>query len=385
MLLNKGIRDKTFPLSLFPYPLTPIPYISSMTLDVYKDWLGIEEVKRPLNYYQLLKLKSFEDNTLLIRKQYRQFNAHIKKYASGEFIEQSQALLNELAQAMLCLTDAERKADYDAALGRAGGSTRKQKTFEDILIAGKICSPEQVKKAKAYADAVGLDVYQAALQHKLAAPETIMLAYAESIGLPFISLEDIGVDAEFAPQIPPLMARQHSFVPVMVTDGKLLLASPTPVNPDVEQELRMLFDLPVRSVICVPQQVNEAIAQYYPKDAKQFVVRGGGDSTMSAAEALEQAALDRKADRASKKKEKKTEKPKEETPREPAAPMSEEAEKERLQSSIVAFNLCVMATMGVAYFLTGLTKTPHIVLAGIVGVLLGAAAAGATYVFFSRR
>ncbi|MCL2622168.1 MAG: general secretion pathway protein GspE [Planctomycetaceae bacterium] len=352
-----------------------------MTLDVYKDWLGIEEVKRPLNHYQLLKLNPFEDNTLLIRKQYRQFNAHVKKYATGEFIDQSQALLNELAQAMLCLTDIERKADYDASLGRVGESSRKQKTFEDILIAGKICMPEQVKKAKAYADAVGLDVYQAALQHKLAPPETIMLAYAESIGLPFISLEDIGVDAEFAPQIPPLMARQHSFVPVMVADGKLLLASPTPINPDVEQELRMLFDMPVRSVICVPQQVNEAIARLYPKDAKQFVARDGAESSvLSAAEALEQAALDRKARRVTKKKEEKAQ-----ASREPAAPLSDEAAKQRMQSAIVAFNLSVMAVMGVAYFKTSLATASSIIMAGLASVVLGAVAAGATYVFLSRR
>jgi len=354
-----------------------------MTPDVYKDWLGIEEVQRPLNYYQLLKLKPFEDNTLLIRKQYRQFNAHVKKYATGDYLEHSQALLNELAQAMLCLTDAERKADYDASLGRVGESSRKQKTFEDILVAGKICLPEQIKKAKAYAEAVGLDVYQAALQHKLAPPETIMLAYAESIGLPFISLEDIGVDAEFAPQIPPLMARQHSFVPVMVTDGKLLLASPTPINPDVEQELRMLFDMPVRSVICVPNQVNEAIAKYYPKDAKQFVARSAAESSvMSAAEALEQAALDRKARRAGKKKE---EKEKSQVSREPAAPLSEEAEKQRMQSAIVAFNLSVMACMGVTYLTTGLATDRSVAMGAGIAVLLGAVAACATYIFMSRR
>ena len=352
-----------------------------MALDVYKDWLGIEEVKRPLNHYQLLKLKQFEDNTLLIRKQYRQLNAHVKKYATGEFIDQSQALLNELAQAMLCLTDAERKADYDASLGRTGESAYKQKSFEDILVSGKICLPDQVKKAVAYADAVGLDVYQAALQHKLAAPETIMLAYAESIGLPFISLDDIGVDADFAPQIPPLMARQHSFVPVMVTDGKLLLASPTPINPDVEQELRMLFDMPIRSVICVPQQVNEAIAKYYPKDAKQFVARDGAESSvMSAAEALEQAALERRANLAARKKEEKAQ-----ASRKPAAPLSEEAAKQRTQSAVVAFNLSVMAAMGVAYLKTGLASSTHIIIAGLIGVVLGAVVGGATWVFLSRR
>ena len=354
-----------------------------MALDVYKDWLGIEEVNRPLNYYQLLKLKSFEDNTLLIRKQYRQLNAHVKKYATGDFIDQSQTLLNELAQAMLCLTDIERKADYDASLGRTSENLRKSKSFEDILVAGKISTSEQVKKAKNYADAVGLEVYQAALQHKLGPPETIMLAYAESIGLPFISLDDIGVDEEYTPQIPPLMARQHSFVPVMVSDGKLLLASPTPINPDVEQELRMLFDMPIRSVICVPSQVNDAIAKYYPKDAKQFVAKGGdaASSAMSAADVLEQAALDRKA-RLTQKKEKK---PVEKAPEEPVGPLSDEAAKQRMQYTIMAFNLSVMLIMALFYFGIGMTDTTKTVLAVVSAVLAGGIAAGTTFYLFSRR
>ena len=37
-----------------------------------------------------------------------------------------------------------------------------------------------------------------------------MLAYAESVGLPFIDLEDVGVDEVLAPAVPPTLARQHS-------------------------------------------------------------------------------------------------------------------------------------------------------------------------------
>ncbi|MCL2347388.1 MAG: hypothetical protein FWC50_03920 [Planctomycetaceae bacterium] len=353
-----------------------------MAIDVYKDWLGIADTDRPLNYYQLLKLKLFEDNTILIRKQYRTLNAHVRKYASGGFIDESQVLLNELAQAMLCLTDAERKTEYDVSIGRKDGSMRLRKSFEDILVAGKICTPEQVKKAKTYADAVGLDVYQAALQHKLAAPETIMLAYAESIGLPFISLDDIGVDEEYAPQIPPLMARQHSFVPVMVTDGKLILASPSPVNPDVEQELRMLFDMPVRSAICVPTQVNDAIAKYYPKDAKQFVARDGGTAKSAAdtaADAIENASG------TVKQKPKKEAKAK--PVREPSAPASEEAIKNRNLGTIIAFNLSVMGTVGTMYYGLGMgVRNPNQLFVVIpAGLLVGGIVAGLTFFFLSKK
>ncbi|MFH1924301.1 MAG: hypothetical protein ABIP48_30990, partial [Planctomycetota bacterium] len=87
-------------------------------LDVYRDWLGIKEAARPLNYYQLLRLPAFEDDTSKIREHYRKMNAHVRKYATGDYAEQSQELLNELAKGMLCLTDARRKREYDVTLGR---------------------------------------------------------------------------------------------------------------------------------------------------------------------------------------------------------------------------------------------------------------------------
>ena len=77
------------------------------------------------------------------------------------------------------------------------------------------------------------------------------------------------VDEYFVPFLNPVTVRQNSFVPVMADMGKLILASPEPIGIDVEDELRMLFDMPVRCAICLPQQVNYAIAKYYPRDAVQ--------------------------------------------------------------------------------------------------------------------
>ncbi|MBQ7029994.1 MAG: hypothetical protein IJN32_07095, partial [Thermoguttaceae bacterium] len=242
-----------------------------MAIDVYKEWLKIEAPNRPLNYYQLLKFNRFEDDPAVIRKRYRELNAYVRKFATGDFIEESQALLNELAKAMLCLTDAERKAEYDFSLGRkqaaAETSTSGRRTFEGIVVEEKLATPEQLKKAKNLSDAVGLPLHQALLQQKTAEPERIMMAYAESEGLPFVNLEDVPVDEYYAPQIEPATARQHSFVPVMADMGKLILASPEPLSLDVEDELRLIFDMPTRCAICTPQQVNAAIEKYYPRGA----------------------------------------------------------------------------------------------------------------------
>ena len=89
-----------------------------MAIDVYKEWLGIPEGQRPPDHYQLLRLVQFEDSLEKVRKNYKKLNGHVRKYATGQYSNQSQTLLNELAKAMLCLTDEELKLEYDRSLGR---------------------------------------------------------------------------------------------------------------------------------------------------------------------------------------------------------------------------------------------------------------------------
>lgn len=350
-------------------------------IDVYKDWLQIESPDRPLNHYQLLKLKPFEDNSTVIRKQYRSLNAHVRRYASGQYAEESQHLLNELAKAMLCLTDATRKAEYDLSLGRQGVQTKRRRTLEDILLLNKIVPEDRMKQVKSYSDQLGIDLQQAVLQQRLAQPEIVMLAYAESIGLPYINLEDVGIDEELAPQINPHTARQHSFVPVMADHGQLILASPTPVNPDVEEELRVLFEMPVRCAICTPNQINDAIAKYYPKEAVQMVVQRTGTvkpaKTSKAAKTVE--IVEPKSKKEKSVKQKAT--PRERVQREP---LSDEEKKTRLQSSLVAFCMSMMV-VGVGSTLLGYgTSMNQIMMMVAGGAVLGATAAGITWTVLSR-
>lgn len=344
-------------------------------IDVYKDWLKIEATNRPLDYYQLLKLKRFEDDASVIRKRYRDLNAYVRKFATGDFIEESQALLNELAKAMLCLTDAERKAEYDHSLGRKFEGAEEtnaygRRTLEAILLSENIVTPEVIKKAKNFADAVGLDFHQALLQQKGVDAEKIMIAYAESVGLPFVNLDDVPVDEHFVPYINPVTARQNSFVPVMSDMGKLILASPEPLGIDVEDELRMLFDMPVRSAICMTNQVNAAIAKYYPRDAvqKRYVNPNAVDDEPV------------KAKKAEKKAKPKPVKAVEEDD-EDEVEMSDAAKKNRIKISILCFNFAFMLGAFGTYFGVKHAATWKIVAAGLV---LGAIA-GVCGWFFSPK
>lgn len=243
-------------------------------LEVYRDWLGITETARPLTHYQLLRLNKFEDDPAKIRLHYRKMNAHVRKFASGDFAQQSQELLNELAKAMLCLTDTRRKGEYDASLGRAETSKRRKHTLEEILVGRKIIDATGLEKARNLARAINLEIRDAVIQQKVPA-DVVMMAYAESLGLPYIDLGDVGVSEELAPKVPAVLARQHSCVPVMADHGELLMASPNPLAPDVEEELRLRFGMPVRTILCTPADVNAAVGKYYPKEVAAAQMAAG--------------------------------------------------------------------------------------------------------------
>ncbi len=237
------------------------------TLDVYREWLQIKEPARPLDYYQLLKLKQFDDDTGKIREHYRRLNAHVRKFAAGEFAQQSQDLLNELAKAMLCLTDASRKRDYDAGLGRKVGGDDSRPSMEELLLAAKVVDGDQMAKARSFSKAVGVDVRDALIQQKLARPDAVMPLYAESIGLPYLDLTDFALDPELLRRVPATMARTHSCIPVLIDSDQLLMASPNPIDPHVEEELRLRFGMPIRSVLCLPASVNELVNKHYSREA----------------------------------------------------------------------------------------------------------------------
>lgn len=331
-------------------------------IDIYKEWLGIKETVRPLNHYQLLRLKQFEDDSGKVRDNYRKMNAHVRKYASGEYGPLSQKLLNELAKAMLCLTDARRKSEYDATLGRKEAASGQRQSFEEMLLSRKLVDVAQLNKARTFANTVGLELRDALVQQKLAAADAVMPLYAESIGLPFIDLTDIQVDQELVPRVPTYIARQHSCAPVMIDDGAVLMATPHPLLPDVEEELRLRIGMPVRTLLCTSAQMNECIAKYYPKDAAvaEMASKSAAPSTATSATAAPGAAAVALS------------------PAEKAA-----LKKKARQMAIVAFNFGFMFTLFGYYFV--LADKPKMTTGLMYGIAAGAVVALIGYFVGSKK
>ena len=237
-----------------------------MPLDVYKDWLGIsEEIPRPPDQYSLLRLVMFEDDVEKIRGHYKKLNGHVRKYATGTYQVQSQELLNDLAKAMLCLTDPERKRDYDESLGREYEEAEDQvrPTIAQTLVRSGGLSRDQVEEAEDFADRRGLSLRDAVVQMKLVDAEVAAEALARELGLPYVDLEQLTPDDSILAKIPRGVARRNTILPLFVDDDMLLVACVDEPTHDLEDDLRLRTGVPMRRLIASPLSINQGIAKFY--------------------------------------------------------------------------------------------------------------------------
>jgi len=233
-------------------------------LDVYKEWLGIPEGPRPPDHYQLLRLVQFEDDAEKIRKNYTKLNQHVRKYATGKYSVESQVLLNELAKAMLLLTDAERKREYDESLGREfDDADQRQKTMGQVLVEQSLLTRDQLQEAESFAEARGLSMRDALVQMKLVDADTATRAMAREMGRPYVDLADLIPDDDMLDVLPRALVKRNGVLPLFIDGDYLLIACMHDITGDLEDELRLRYGHPIRPVMATPLAVNQAIAKYY--------------------------------------------------------------------------------------------------------------------------
>lgn len=244
-----------------------------MSLNVYTDWLGIPEENCPPDYYALLRLVQFEDDTERIQANYRKLNVHVRKYATGQHSKKSQELLNEIAKAMLCLTDPIRKREYDRSLGRVfddqaeGGS----KSLGQALVDDGIATADQLHEAEAFAEARGLSLRDAVVQMKLTDIETATQLYANELGISYIDLNETLPEDSVLDMVPRSLVKTNTFIPLFEDDGMLLIASADEPTDELLDELRMRFGMPSKYALATPRSVNQAIAKYYAPGMREEV------------------------------------------------------------------------------------------------------------------
>ena len=61
----------------------------------------------------------------------------------------------------------------------------------------------------------------------------------------------------------------------MVDDDQLLMASPVPLRPEIEEEIRLRVGFPVRTVIATAANLHNLVNKYYTKEAADAEMTAG--------------------------------------------------------------------------------------------------------------
>ncbi len=236
-----------------------------MAIDVYKDWLGIPDGPRPPDHYQLLRLVQFEDGLDKIRKNYKKLNGHVRKYATGQYSNQSQTLLNELAKAMLCLTDEELKQEYDRSLGRVVDDRDEsgRRPMTSYLQDEGAITADQARDVKTHADRTGLTVRDAIVQLKMVDHETAARTFASELGRSYVDLADLVPQNDAMDMVPKNVVRRHNCLPLFIDDNAVVVACTDEPESELEDEIRLRFGKPIRPVIASAKSIDRAIATHY--------------------------------------------------------------------------------------------------------------------------
>ncbi|MEQ9410378.1 MAG: hypothetical protein RIK87_21770 [Fuerstiella sp.] len=329
-------------------------------IDVYKEWLGIPEGERPPDYYTLLRVVQFEDDLEKIQNNYRKLNAHVRKYATGQYLKQSQELLNELAKAMLCLTDPDAKREYDESQGREvqQDESGEPRTVLQYLVAQNIIKRSQVAEIEHFAEARGLSHRDAVVQMKLADPVQATRALATELRMSFIDLDDMLPEDDVLDRLPRHVVKRQTCLPLFEDRGKLLVACVDEPGHELEDEIRLRFDMPMRGVLALPRSIQQAIARYYAPGVRDEAVTDA--ATSSKGTSKKQAAA----------------KPKK--PKTKPGVLSDEEKAKRKQVSLILIMWSLIGTVLTLQF-TGLLGPPGMgttVMMGVIGVVVAGIVAG---------
>src|SRR5271156_1608401 len=84
--------------------------------DPYHKWLAIPPGEQPPHHYRLLGVAPFEADLDVIEAAADRQMTYIRQCATGQYVKESQQILNELSAARVCLLNPSKKKAYDSEL-----------------------------------------------------------------------------------------------------------------------------------------------------------------------------------------------------------------------------------------------------------------------------
>jgi type IV pilus assembly protein PilB len=182
-----------------------------------------------------------------------------------------------------------------SAVADVSTQTRPGGQLGELLLGRGLISDEQLEMAREQAVQRGRSLGRVVIEMGFVTEAGLVAILAEQLGLEFLDLTDVAIDASAVAAVPEPTARRHNCIPVRFDDdGRLVLAMADPANVVAVDDIRAMTKKEVRTVVATKADVVAAINRHYRLDhaAETLAEEAAGDiaADTTTLEAVEQDA-----------------------------------------------------------------------------------------------
>ncbi|KYO65842.1 GspE/PulE family protein [Thermovenabulum gondwanense] len=141
--------------------------------------------------------------------------------------------------------------------------TKNRKRLGDILLEGKLITPEQLNKALEIQKKTGERLGEILIKQGYISEEEMVEILEFQLGIPKINLHKYLIEPEIVKILPEAIARKYTVFPVKVENNTLTLAVNDPFNIIAIDDIKMLTGLNVEIVLATKSEIEKAIDNYY--------------------------------------------------------------------------------------------------------------------------
>ena len=153
----------------------------------------------------------------------------------------------------------------------------KGQPLEQILLAARIITPENLQDARARAKQSRERLADALVAMGAATAEDVLRALAAQQGLPFLTADELPSSPPIIPTLSQKYLRQYTVCPVTVDGSAVTMATADPINPQLLDDLRQTLGFKVSLCVAPPAAILEAIERAYSASTPlQKIVEGMG-------------------------------------------------------------------------------------------------------------
>ncbi len=146
----------------------------------------------------------------------------------------------------------------------------ESETLKSILMSEEICSEDQMLEVEEEYKRTGKPLSEIVVDFGIIQPEELLQLIATFLGTDVIDLKTTEIEKSVIDMIDPQNVRMYGVVPVSFDGGTLTVASRTPLNYQIADELHFILSRDIRTVVASEAQIDAAIEKHYPLETESM-------------------------------------------------------------------------------------------------------------------